>query len=156
MNAVTGADTVAGYLSSIKRLHELGGFPFPAQTHLLKLQMMAIRRELAHLVKKAPPIAPEILLDIYQVMDKQSEQELVAYAALVVGFTLFLRKSNLVPETVGTFNVKEQITVDDVWFNGKTAVVGDKVEQRHSRTEKETCCFLWYRQRTKKFVLFTG
>ena len=114
-NAITSYDTVAGYLSSIKRLHELGSFPFPEKLHLLKLEMMAIKKELAHLVKKAPPITPQILLEISEHVNWQNQEEMVSYAALVIGFTLFLRKSNMVPESVNTFNKKEQITVEDVW-----------------------------------------
>ena len=99
-NGVISCDTVAGYLSTIKRLHELGGFEFPKTVYLLKHQIAALRRELAHIIKKAPPITLQILGQIHRIVDMRNEVEVVAYAALVVGFVLFLRKSNLVPDSM--------------------------------------------------------
>ena len=121
-NGVTSYDTVTGYLSSIRRLHELGGFPLPKEVHWLKLELMAIKRELAHLVKKAPPITPLMLVEMFQHVTA-SRQDQVAYAALVVGFTLFLRKSNLVPDSINGFNPKEQLTVEDITWKGERMVI---------------------------------
>ena len=136
-NAVTSYDTVAGYLSSIKRLHELGDFVFPRNTYLLKLELMAIRRELAHLVKKAPPVTPELLASIFQHMNIQSDQEVAAYTALVVGFTLFLRKSNLVPDSVDGFNPKEQLCVEDVKIQNNMVVIEIKWSKTLQNRQKE-------------------
>ena len=64
-NGVTSYGTITGYLSSIKRLREIGRFPFPTELHNLKLQLIAIKYELVGPVKKAIPITPVILLDFY-------------------------------------------------------------------------------------------
>ena len=130
MNGVTSYDTVTGHLSTIKRMHELGGWETIEHPHLLRLELMAIKRELAHVIKKAPPITPEILVEIYKFVNKQDQLELVAFAVLVVGFTLFLRNSNLVCDTLNSFNSREQLTLGDLWVT-KTGMM---VEIKWSKT----------------------
>ena len=88
-NGVSSYDTVSGYISTIKRMHELAGVKYPENTHLLKLELMSIRRELAHLLKKAPPITPELLVKIHRKVMPVFGQDVTVYAAIVVGFTLF-------------------------------------------------------------------
>ena len=136
-NAVTSFDTVTRYLSLVKRLHEFGAMAFPAQVHLLKFELMVIKKELMHLVKKAPPIMPTILLEIAGKVDWTREEEMVAYAALVIGFTLFLRKSNLVSESVNSFNKKEQLTVEDVWCHQELVMVEIKWSKTLQTRDKE-------------------
>ena len=82
------------------------------------------------MVKKAPPITPDILLDVARHVNVGNIEEMTSSAALVVGFTLFLRKSNLVPETIQGFNKQEQLTVEDVWC-GKNLMM---VEIKWSKT----------------------
>ena len=114
-NGLTCYDSLAGYVSTIKRLHELGGYQFPEHTHILKAQMLALKREMAAPVKKAPPVTPVILSQIHAHVNFASGLQTACYAALVVGFCLFLRRSNLVPETVKGFNAAEQLVRGDVW-----------------------------------------
>ena len=125
-NGVTSYDTVKGYLSTIKRLHEIGGFQFPSETHLLKQELKAIRRELITAIKKAVPITPQILLQIYSVIKLKDIVDVVTYAGLVIGFCLFLRKSNLVPDTQDGFNPAEQLTRGDITFRGPLTLVDIK------------------------------
>ena len=96
-------------------MHELGGFRFPDNIHLLKAELLALKRELAHEVKKAPPVTAKILVEIYQFVNLNSDREVVSYGCLVLGFCLFLPRSNLVPETVKGFNNSEQLVRSDVW-----------------------------------------
>ena len=125
-NGVTSYDTVKNYLSAVKRFHELAAVEFPKQLNLLKLEMMSIRKELATVVKKAVPITPQLLLELYQKVDLKDPVETLAYIALVLGFCLFLRRSNLVAESGEKFNPKEQLTRKDIWKMGKLTVVDIK------------------------------
>ena len=120
-NGLSSYDSVKGYVSAVKRLHELGGFGFPSEIHLLRLELRAIQFELVHEIKKAVPVTPQLLVDIYRFVrfvNIKIPVQLVCYVALVVGFTLFLRKSHLVPDTEGSFNSKEQLTRGHVWRSG--------------------------------------
>ena len=67
-NGVTSFDTVKAYLSAVKRFHEIAKIPFPSQDqlHLLKIEMMSLKRELAGPVKKANPVTVQLLLEIYE------------------------------------------------------------------------------------------
>ena len=154
-NGVTSYDTVKQYLSKIKKLHELGKFPFPQDLSILKHHMRAIRRELAAEIKKAFPMTPVILKKIYNVIDLNDNVEVIAYYGLLIGFCLFLRKSNLVPDTRTTFNPKEQLTRGDVLFR-KNMVLFDvrwaKTNQYRKRDlllpvgrarNKELCPVYW-------------
>ena len=154
-NGVTSYDTIKGYLSTIKKSHELAGLPFPEKCHLLKHQLLALRKELAHPVKKSAPVTPTSLSEMYAWVDKSSPLELTCYASLVVGFTLFLRKSNLVPEAQEKFNMKEQLTLGDVGKMGQLYVLSitwSKTNQYRNRDlllpvipakSQVVCCEFW-------------
>ena len=45
---------------------------------------------------------------------------MVAWVATLVGFTMFLRKSNLVPDTMHTFDPEHQFTTADINTTGPT------------------------------------
>ena len=136
-NGVTAYDTVKSYLSAVKRFHELGGIEFPEQLHLLKVELMAIKKELVGPVKKAVPLTTELLLEIYKKVNLQDSMELVAYITLLIGFCLFLRRSNLVPETGTQFNPKEQLTRADVWQCGKLMLVDVRWTKNNQYRERE-------------------
>ena len=136
-NGVTSYNTVTGYLSAIKRIHEIASIPFPSTRHQLKLELMAIRHELAGPVKQATPITPNILAEIYQVVNQSDDFQTVCFAALILGFCLFLRKSNLVPELVKDFNPKEQLTRQDVWSYFQYTMVDIKWSKTLQYRERE-------------------
>ena len=103
-------------MSTIKVVHEIGDYQFPQKITTLQMELKSIRFELAGPVKKATPITPKILCKIHGVIDLHNPLHAVAYFALVIGFCLFLRKSNLVPETRAAFNPKEQLCWQNVWW----------------------------------------
>lgn len=55
-------------------------------------------------------MTPKILKNIYGVMDMSNKLHMVLWTALLTGFLLLLRKSNLVPNTQNCFNPKKQLT----------------------------------------------
>ena len=136
-NGVTSFDTVKAYLSAVKRFHELARIPFVQNVHLLKLEMMALRRELVAPVRKAVPMTVKLLMDIYRQIDLDKAIDIVCYVALLVGFCLFLRRSNLAPDTGVGFNPKEQLTRGDVWAMGKLTMVDVKWSKNNQYKERE-------------------
>ena len=80
--------------------------------------MQSLKAELAKPTKHAKAMTPEILRDIYDHVDFTDPQQLVCYMAILVGFHLFLRKSNLVPESTTAFNPEEQLTMADAFIAG--------------------------------------
>lgn len=111
-NTVTSYDTVTNYLAGVRTLHRLAGFSIQDAKDAANLNHMlrALRYELAHPVKQAVPVTPQLLKQMYNHIDLNSRFDLVCYTALLLGFYMFLRKSNLVPDTLQGFNPKEQLT----------------------------------------------
>ena len=136
-NGVTLYDTVKNYLSAVKRFHELGSVVFPSSLHLLKIEMMSIKWELVSVVRKAAPLTPKVLKDIYGKVDLSSPVEVVAYVALLLGFYLFLRRSNLVSETGERFEPKEQLTRKDIWKLGNLTVVDIKWNKTNQYRQRD-------------------
>ena len=135
-NGLTSYESLKGYISVVKRLHELGGFLFPQDLFLLKHEMRSIQFELIHEIKKAIPMTPKILDEIYRFVNISIPVQLVCYVALVVGFTLFLRKSNLVPDTESSFNPDEQLTRAHIWRSGVLTLV-DVVWMKNNQYRKK-------------------
>ena len=65
---------------------------------------------LARPVRQAEPISPQTLEKIFLQVDLKSEEQLVAWVALIFAFHLLLRKSNLVPNTQREFNPEKQLS----------------------------------------------
>lgn len=137
-NTVTSYDTVMNYLSGVRKLHALGGFEVPAADDPnLRHIMRAIRLELAHPIKQAEPVTPHLLRCIYEHVDLHSPFDLVCYTALLVGFYLFLRKSNLVPESVKEFNPCKQLTRSDILVGRNIMLVVIKWSKTIQYQQKE-------------------
>lgn len=110
-NSLTSAETVQNYLSGVRTLHRIGGYSVPdASSPNLALMIRALKFELAHATKQAKPLTPRLLFRIYQHINLSEPQDLVAFCALLIGFYLFLRASNLVPVSQQEFNPQEQLT----------------------------------------------
>ena len=80
----------------------------------MKMFITGLRRIMKHEVKQAEPFTPQLLLRISKVVNYKDQVELVAWAATLLGFYMFLRKSNLVPDTTDTFNAEQQFHRQDV------------------------------------------
>ena len=68
-----------------------------------------MRLILARPVKQAAPLDPEILEKMFLQVNLKSEEQLVAWVALIFAFHLLLRKSNLVLDTQGEFDPHKQL-----------------------------------------------
>ena len=163
-NGVTSYDTVKNYLSSVKRLHELGGYSFPSHPlNFLELELRSIRYDLAGPRRKAAPVDPTLLMKIHSRVDMNNDRHVVSYTALVVGFTLFLRKSNLVPDTAKSFNPNEQLIWSDLWWYGPVMMIYIKWSKTLQYRQKdldlplveaqnwEICSVYWLQLLKKRF-----
>lgn len=114
-NSVTSWETVNNYLAGVRTLHRIGGYPVPdTNDPNLDLVLRGLRFELAHATKQAKPMTPRLLFQIYQHINTADPWDVVKFAALILGFYLFLRASNLVPMSKEDFTPGEQLTVGDI------------------------------------------
>ena len=122
---VNAVGTVSNYVSGVRSLQALAGYPSPLMgSPNMKLMMEGIKAYLAQPVKQASPMNLEILTEIYQVVDFDNPFQFCVYACILTGFYLILRISNLVPSSTNNFNPREQFTRWHVGLDqdGKLAV----------------------------------
>ena len=106
-------------MSGIRTCLALLGLPIPdVNDRQMKMFTTGLKRVMPHAVKQAEPVTPEILLRISKVVNYRDQVELVVWTALLLGFYMFLRKSNLIPDTMETFNKAEQFCRSDISLLG--------------------------------------
>ena len=111
-NGVQSYDTVKVYLSAVSRTHGCGvssGSSSPLVTNDVN------KEGVGGTCQKGSAGDPTLV----EVVDLSSLVETLCYVALLIGFYLFLCKSNQVPDMLHGFNGKEQLTRQDVWQHGK-------------------------------------
>lgn len=127
---LTSADSVLNYLSGLKKLHGFAKIPFPKFSAYVDLVYQGVKRLLAHQVNQAEPITPQILKRIAQLVDRNDQKQVVTFTAMVVGFYLFLRSSNLTTKTQSSFDPNKNLCRGDIRLAEKLALI----EIRWSKT----------------------
>lgn len=112
--SLTSADSVLNYLLGVKKLHAYARVPMPKFSAYVDTVYAGVKRLLAHQVQQAEPITPQILREISELVDKSVEKQVVCFTALVVGFYLFLRSSNLTSRTQTSFDPQKNLTRNDI------------------------------------------
>ena len=101
-------DAVGNYLSGVRTCLALLGLEVPdVNDKQIKMFTAGLKRVMAHAIKQAEPITPELLLKMSRVVNYTDQVEMVSWVGMLLGFYMFLRKSNLVPDTMDTFNKEE-------------------------------------------------
>ena len=117
-------EALGNYQSAVRTFMALLGYPISdPQEKEMRMFTQGLKRTMDHEVKQAAPITPEILLKMSKVVDYTSHTEMVAWVATLIGFTMFLRKSNLVPDTMTTFDPKMQFRRMDFHSTGPASVM---------------------------------
>ena len=112
-------DAVANYISGIRTCLALLGLEIPSpQDRQMQMFIQGLKRAMPHAVKQAAPITPDLLLRMSKVVNYTDQVELVAWVATLLGFYMFLRKSNLVPDTMDDFNPEYQFCRADMSLLG--------------------------------------
>ena len=107
-------EAVGNYQSAVCTFSALLGLPIPNPSEKeMQMFTQGLKRVMDHEVKQAEPITPETLI-LSRVVDYTSQVDMVAWVATLVGFTMFLRKSNLVPDTMVTFDPQKQFRRKDI------------------------------------------
>ena len=108
-------ESVSNYLSGIRTCHSLLGMEPPdVKDKHMQWFIQGLKYIMMHAVKQATPITPQILLRISRVVNYLDQIEMVSWVATLVGFTMFLRQSNLVPTSMDSFDPKFQFRRADL------------------------------------------
>ena len=117
-------DAVGNYISAVRTFMALLGLPIPSpQEKEMRMFMQGLRRIMDHEVKQAAPITPELLIRMSRVVDCRNQTDMVAWVATLIGFTMFLRKSNLVPDAMEKFDPRMQFQRKDFNLTGPLSVM---------------------------------
>ena len=106
--------SIVNYLAGVKTLHKYLMLPLQAFTEFpFRLAMRGLRWLNNHVTKRALPMTPAILSEIYQVLDHNHQDDVTFWAMCLVAFFLLLRKSNLVPDTKNSVDCRKQLCKQD-------------------------------------------
>ena len=108
-------DAVSNYMSGMRTMLALLGLEVPeVKDRQIQMFTSGLKRVMQHIVKQAAPMTPQILLRMSKVVNYKDKVEVIAWTATLLGFYMFLRKSNLVPEAMDQFNPTHQFRRSDV------------------------------------------
>ena len=126
-------DSVSNYLSGIRTYLALLREQVPdVNDRQMKMFTTGLKRVMPHAIKQAEPVTPQLLLRLSKVVNYKDQVEVVAWTGLLLGFYMFLRKSNLVPDTMTTFDREQQFCRGDVNLLGLDKAM--MIEIRWSKT----------------------
>ena len=98
---------IKNYISGVKTMNVILGYSADhLNSFIINLGLKGIAREHPHCVRQAEQITPNILLEIFSVLEMSKSENVVYWCLFLFAFFLFARKSNLVP-TVKT-DLKEK------------------------------------------------
>ncbi len=132
--------SVPNYLAGVHTLHKFAGAPFPNLTSFFpKLVLRGLSKTNPHVPHQPTPITPQILRDIYPLLNKSNPTHLIFWSAALICFFSFSRSANLFPPTKDAFSpikhlCRSHITHSDVgllvtFTFSKTLQAGGRVHQ---------------------------
>lgn len=117
-------ESIRNYISAVKSLHLLLDLDTSSfETHHLKLVLRGLSRLKQHCPKQALPITPQILYDIYKQFDITNALDVTMWCLFLHAFFLMFRKSNLVPDSISSFDNKKQLTRGDITFHTENVLL---------------------------------
>ena len=95
-------NTINNYLSAIVVLHKFYDYPADFRgSFYVQLALRGLKAKLGATPNQMVPLSPEQLLAAYRCIDTDNVDNLTMWAALIFSFRTLLRKSNLVPDSIG-------------------------------------------------------
>ena len=102
-------DSIGNYLSGMRTMLALLGQEIPdVKDRQMQMFLTGLKCTMDHVIKQDEPITPLLLLKMSKVVNYQDKIEVIAWAATLLGFYMFLRKSNLVPDMMDKFDALHQ------------------------------------------------
>ena len=115
-------ESIKSYCSTLCEQNELQGFKPVRRGVQFYKAMAGIKRKLRHRVKRASPLTTELLSRMQTVVNVGNDKEMVTWLAVLTGFHLVLRKSNLVP-IKRMHDTMHNITRNDVHYADGVMVI---------------------------------
>jgi hypothetical protein len=124
--------SIPGYLNIIKLMHAEKDLSNPLDNWELRAVTKGIHRSLGRPPKQKLPITPDILAVLYTNLDLSNPQLQAFWAACLVGFFAFLRKSTLLPKTSHIKDSVKALTMGDLELHPDKSLL--TLHIRHTKT----------------------
>ena len=92
----------------------------------LNLLIRGIARAKQHVPKKASPMTPAVLREIHHFLNLDVALDCVIWSLILLMFFLMLRKSNVIPETIDSFDSQKQLVRQDIQILDDMLIVNMK------------------------------
>lgn len=116
--------SIRQYLNAVRLLHLDAGFPNPLEGNwYVSSVLKGVRRVKGDTCNAKLPISIDILRGIFLRLNILSSFDRTFWAACVVGFFSFFRKSNLLIQSVNKFDPSRHLCASDVQFTPEGAVL---------------------------------
>lgn len=109
--------SIQNYLSVVRLLHLEAGFDNPLSTHYMGSIQKGTRRLLGDASSSKLPITPHILKGIHSLLSFSDPLHVPFWAACLVAFFSFFRKSNLLPPSTNSFDPSKQLSRSHLHFH---------------------------------------
>ena len=130
--------TVANYLSGVRSLSLIaGGDPPPLSHPLIKYTLTGLKRIMKHVPKRASPITPQILREVFHLLDFSNSLHCSFWSFCLLSFYLLTRKSNMVPTKQSAFNPTFQLCWSDIVRSDQAAIVSLKWSKTNQFSTRE-------------------
>ena len=114
---------VRNYISGVYCLSRLLELPIPEGNFEIKLFFKGLLRYKQHCPRQALPITPELLKGIFALINWDSPVEVSLWTCFLFAFFLMARKSNLVSDSISSFDKSKQLLRRDVSVVGSVLFV---------------------------------
>ena len=102
----------------------MNDFEFPYLDCLsLKLTLKGLSRLNPHLPRRALPVTPIILKQLYKLLDMDDILDLTFWCLFLIAFFMMSRKSNLVSTSESNFDKKKQLCRGDIVISNDTLII---------------------------------
>ena len=114
-------NSIPSYMNIIKLMHLEKGYPSPLKNWELNAVTRGIQRRLGSPPKQKLPITIDLLTKIFAQLDLHLSEHKAFWAACLIAFFAFLRKSTLLPKSDST--KKKALCIKDVSLNKSMLVL---------------------------------
>lgn len=132
-------NSLSNYISIIRLLHREAGVDSPLDCFYIDTVLKGAKRALGSNTNRKLPITPLVLRDIFSLLDLSCSQDLCFWAACLVAFFSFLRKSNLFPPSTSTFNPMQHLSRSDIVFSKSGCVLNIRGTKTIQFRERMLC-----------------
>lgn len=112
-------------------MHEEQGVPNPLSSWELGMVKRGIQRRIGKSPKQKLAITPEILHSIHRALDLKLGMHMAFWAACLVGFFGFLRKSTLLPKSGTAKEIAKALIIKDISYTDSSIL---QLNIRHTKT----------------------